>query len=502
MGGRAARTWLERVLVLVASGWIVRRALEGEAFTVDDAYIVVRYAENLVRAGQLAFDVGAKPVEGTTSLVGVAIAAVATAVHASAIGWLKAAGAIAAIAQPFLLRELGRELRAPAPASGLAALASASLAEHGLHAPSGLETELFAAAGLLLLWTGARALRSQRAPAWPAAIAATALVLTRPEGLVPAAILLGLVLLRRRREAVVPVAVGFGAPLAAVTVLRVVHFGALLPNTFHAKAGAFGARIPGEMLGLFLDVALGALVAAATLAVVARVSRVLGPRIRGRTAWLAAASFAVLVVFALAYARAIPIMDYGRRFAFHGLPWMSLLALALFGAAVSTALRLGRRTSLGPAAVALVLVATVTASAHGQARAEAVALHRERALSGVRALYVPAAAWIGEHVARGSLLAVYPDAGLVPLVTGLRTVDFGRLNDAYLAREAKTPSDVAAYFFARDPDALMLTSPGGGVPFDDGAAAILADPRFARRYLLARRFEHGGASLDVYARKP
>src|SRR5262249_20776533 len=98
-------------------------------------------------------------------------------------------------------------------------------------------------------------------------------------------------------------------------------------------------------------------------------------------------------------------------------------------------------------------------------------------------------------------------AGVIPYLVGRRAVDFGKLSDAYLAREARTEGDVADYFFRLRPDALVMThkqgprSPGGFPPAKDAAGdRLLADARFAE-YELARFVATPGFGLGVYVRR-
>ncbi len=82
-------------------------------------------------------------------------------------------------------------------------------------------------------------------------------------------------------------------------------------------------------------------------------------------------------------------------------------------------------------------------------------------------LCAPTATCIVDHTAPNATIAVYPDAGCVPYRSRRRTIDFGRLNDAALARSTRAPADVAAYFFVNDPDVLVASRPRPGELWDD-----------------------------------
>jgi arabinofuranosyltransferase len=103
--------------------------------------------------------------------------------------------------------------------------------------------------------------------------------------------------------------------------------------------------------------------------------------------------------------------------------------------------------------------------------------------------------YLRRHVPGGEWLVVYIDAGAIPFYSGLRTVDFGRLNDKYLTHRRFGPvKERVNYFFSKNPGALVFTSYAWnrvkyGREADDGreADAITSDPRF-ENYALVRRF--------------
>ena len=100
-----------------------------------------------------------------------------------------------------------------------------------------------------------------------------------------------------------------------------------------------------------------------------------------------------------------------------------------------------------------------------------------------------------------AVLACYPDAGIIPYLTRLRTVDFGRLNDTYLARSARSEQDVVDYFFRVRPDALVMTHVGGlSHGFDAAANQLLRDPRFGEYQRVSYRHAKD-AGVALYTRQ-
>jgi hypothetical protein len=208
----------------------------------DDAYISYRYALNLVEGLGLVFNAGER-VEGYTNLLwtlliaaGVALGFAAPSVtHVLSL----ASGAMLLLSSQLHAAQLlpaGRRwLSIAAP---LALLASSSFA---CWTASGLETPLFAAllTFALVAYTASRI-------GWSCVLCVLA-TLTRPEGALAAALLLGSAWVRsvvderpssvRRLLAVSTPCLAFAGYLATHTLFRLYYYADFVPNTFHAKVG-------------------------------------------------------------------------------------------------------------------------------------------------------------------------------------------------------------------------------------------------------------------------
>ena len=498
---------IELAIIIAATTYAIRGLTRAPAWTVDDAWIVARYADNLAQHGRLSWNLDGAAVEGFTSLSSTLVAAVASLFHVAPVGALRAIGVVAFVLSGGLIFVLGRVLRAPPPAAALVAAAHLTMAEHITHATSGLETEPFIALGLVVLIALARALRGPRASVLPLAVAAFVLTMTRPEGAAASVAAMAAVAFSRGndraalRAAARSFGAGFVVPMTATLAWRYLTYGALLPNTFFAKRAGWNAAHIRDLATIanrhFVDLVFVGLAIGLVCAVV-----------RGRTPWLpqrerliALVSLSTLGGVALAYARSEPVMDYAHRFAMHDLPWLDALCLIASAAAMRALRRVPASTPL--ALGALFGLATVSAVLRGVTELPnemtRMAVY-ERSTAG---FYRPMRDWILANTAPSATIAVYPDAGIIPYETRRRTIDFGRLNDAYLAREAHFPEDFVAYFFARDPDVLVVSERGTGRLWDEAADEIVADPRFRERYALVLRrdgpAEH--IALLLYARR-
>ena len=223
-------------MLWVVVGACVAHVLLTAGDTIDDAYISLRYAQNLTRGEGLVFNPGER-VEGYTNFLWVLVAAGAMALRASPELSLVAVSVLAvsvlAVHAVRRARALaGDEPTAPGglPAGVFTGALLATSTGLALHANGGLESVAYAA----LLTLAGSALVDGRARAF-AALTSLAF-LTRPE-----AALLGLLgtawLLRRpRRAETLRDTVGvFALALGPYLAWKLWYYGALLPNTLHAK---------------------------------------------------------------------------------------------------------------------------------------------------------------------------------------------------------------------------------------------------------------------------
>lgn len=536
----AARATAFAVVALLGASLLL--AFTFPAWTVDDAFITYRHAENLALHGDLNWNAGEDPVEGCTGIaLPLAVAAgfrlgldpdvVTDAIGAASLIlsalflWL-AVRAAASAADPIASFD---------PIAALAVLLLLVAPPSAIHWGSGLETTLFSAT---LIGAAALALEAVRGetrdpPGDPSgaspgassrrrvvlelalAPALLLLGLVRPEGAAVGAILaagVGVVRLREGRRAtfgwLARASLGFAIPGAIYFAWRWNHYGAPLPNTFYAKRASEGIDADAaRQLASFLYDSLAAPAAGVALALlVSRGSSTARPArlptlpssdpvdSRGVRVLLVAISFAILLPF-LQYLRSRPVMAYAYRF--HA-PFLPLAYLLFAVAARASWSRLRAAGPLGRGRRA-VLVAGLVALAATQLGL-ALGGHRELRLHArsYRCVLEDEHFLVGdllrEIVPPGESIVVYMDVGAIGFRSKLPIVDFGALNDETLARGGLSDSEKIDHFFARRPAAAVFTSrapdrvqyafEGADVP---PASAILADPRFAE-YRLARVF--------------
>lgn len=200
---------------------------------LDDAWISFRYARNLVDHGVLGYSPTGPPVEGMTNLLWTLLSATWIAAlpevdpifPARLVGGLlhvaTVAGAVGLVAR-----------HAPARPREAAAVAAVLLGASGnlaYYAVSGLETPLWLALAVLSLH-----LLAERRHLL-AGLVLGLLGATRPEGVLVGALLVGLAVATRGRPAA-GLAGSWAVAVGALEAFRLAYYGALVPNTFHAKA--------------------------------------------------------------------------------------------------------------------------------------------------------------------------------------------------------------------------------------------------------------------------
>jgi hypothetical protein len=230
------------------------------AWMSDDAFVSLRYAENLVNGLGLVYNTGER-VEGYTNLLWTLLLAAGFWLGAPPIPTAHCLGILAYVALASCLAHWSwrrhRELRRPfLPLAAALVLVSEDFHEW---ATGGLETMLFTALALqgLLLTRVAAATRRQ---SLAAGLLFGLLVLTRPDGLLFAAVGVlsyGLPAARAPRRTRMAHALWTLAPIAATLAVlvpfKLLYYGELLPTAFYSKSVPHPYYSQGLLyLGLYL----------------------------------------------------------------------------------------------------------------------------------------------------------------------------------------------------------------------------------------------------------
>jgi hypothetical protein len=220
------------------------------AAVAEDAFITFRYAQNLVAGHGFVWNPGEPPVEGYTNFLWLLLSALWLSLGLDPVFWAQLAGVAASLVTLAYVWWCGVQLLGWS--EGEALLPCLLLAVSGpfaTWATGGLETALFGAllvaavAHFASYWRG-----GGRRQLFGCSLALLLATLTRPEGMLVAAVLLGIALLaspgrgsESLRDFAAPVLLGL-ALFAVYVGWRWSTFGYLLPNTFYAKTGGSAAQ--------------------------------------------------------------------------------------------------------------------------------------------------------------------------------------------------------------------------------------------------------------------
>jgi arabinofuranosyltransferase len=446
------------VVVHLTLCWVLR------GFLTDDAWISVRYAENLADGAGPVWNPGGPRTEGFSNPLLVGIEALAHAVGLPAPAAARVVGVASGVACIVLVHAWGRRVVGEA-AAGVGALLTACAAPFAAWAVGGLETLLVA----LVLTAGTLELaRADGGRPWRAAVLFALLPWLRPEGLV---VVLALVaasegpglLLRSTpwRRAARRLAWLAGLPVlsqAALELARWGLYGHLLPNSVLYKSGT------SDELSFVLDKFLAQSAVVVVLALAGAAATGWRPRL-------------LVVPFAVYAVGSLGTLDSANHFSRFFLPVWPQLALLAGVAVVTVAGAVSRLTA------AVLLLATLAAALHvPPGSVVRVDEWQERYMTCRAGARAEVAAWLVESTPPSTTFSV-SDAGLLPARAGGRSAtDAFLLNDPLLQETGPLPPSARAEIVhERRPDVIVLASrdPERLVPLYPTERAVARAPQMA-----------------------
>lgn len=438
-----SRPWM---LTCVPLALFLSLALVCYHCTVDDAFISFRYARNLAEGHGLVFNVGER-VEGFSNPLWVLILSLASAAGMNIVTASKLIGLGCGALTLALLMRLCRGTLSLSRVATFAVLCyTATNISFVYYAISGLETAFYTATMVLMVY-----LLSERKE-MKAGAACAALALTRPEGIlyvIPLA--LGCLFNGRGiRKLLVVLGIPIAA-YAAYTSFRLMYYGTLLPNSYHAKIGAYPASIapPVSRLEVFARYTLKTSTVEWPLLLLALAGAIVF--LRKRTAPMLAGIGAS--VFFVWYSRG----DWMSFWRFYS-PVLPFLAVLLIGALEFARLRLGR-SSLAKVLLVILFVPLLMSSGRTVASIEALR-------SGAHfnpAMHSRTHVQIGQYLAgisSASDVIVANEIGAIGYYTHCTVVDMLGLTDPHVSSILHR-GDLDAYgdyILARQPAFIILNN--------------------------------------------
>jgi len=475
-----------------------------QSWTYDDAYITMRYAENLAHGHGPVFNPGAPPVEGYTCFLWMCLLALGSLLGVDLPLWATGLGMGLSLGALLLLWSAHRVI--PGLHRNAATLATLALGGGSLFATwatSGMEIPLTAFLLLLAFLLHERAKRAPAAllPLLGAALCCALAAMARPDAAL-LAVFLGLDRLLHDLPKKQPHFIAFGLTFAAIFgayfAWRYQYYGWFLPNTFYNKVGGTTEQI---IKGLQYATQFSA---AAFFTLVPALALLFQPRLPGRPTTYA------LPLYLLAHAAYMILVggDYMPSFRFYA-PLLPLLCLAA-GLAIASAHR-----RPWPAIAVALLIAAQNYYYWNHGEKSGINLQKDRVAERGRAVGV----WLQKHAPPDALLATNT-AGSIPFYSKLPTVDMLGLTDATIAHRdihlghrftGHEKSD-GKYVLSRKPDYIQFgSSRGSKKPGFKGDKDIAAQPEFKRDYtyhpvnipdlgtlhLYLRNKEAGGKGLNI-----
>ena len=473
-----------RSAILIVAAW---------PFTVDDAYITLRYAKHLAGGQGLVWNLGERPVEGYSNFLYVLLGAASYRLGLDPIVVYKALGVVALAVSGWLMYRIARQWVGPLPATA-PVIVFTSFYGPSWWAVSGLETLSYVAlvlaaaaasfAGLgYRQWPDTR--RADRSDGWLvlSGLLVAFAAMTHPEGpVVGIAIAVGILIGTRSWRSVAVFAGAAALPYGLYFVWRWSYFDRLLPNPVYCKGG-----YEGYPLWLVEDLA----VHAAPLMLVMAVAG--WRRMDARQL--------IAIVLVLAYLCLLvgvdPILAQGSR---HALAPLAVLVAV----ACATALARCSSTAGSAATVLLMCVSTLLMlRLPGELRENGLSYaRRTEARVGI-------GRWIDQTIPAGDSY-VMGDAGVVTLPTERRMIDAYCLNSAVMTLPPinRSGARYADWILRQNPGVIVVPSYSSDSlevhPYMGVFPALVGAQVFLTRYQHVRTVSVPGTIFQywIYVRRP
>ena len=457
-------------------------------WVIDDAFILFRYAENFANGGEINWNLGENPTEGYTGIALLTLIAIAMKVGISPILATHIIGIFFFFCGGIFLLLILRGFNI----GSVVALSLYFTAPFmPIHAWSGLETTMFTTLVLFSIY----AFTSKRQGLFIFSI--LSLSFTRPEG-----VLLSIILLSLFRPITLNLLLLYILPCSLYFIWRWAYYGQLLPNTFYAKYIATG--FVSENVSSLRELSQVYLIKPALLGLICITwsSVKMNKRII-----IGVAIFSAIAI--VNYLSCELVMNYSYRFF---IPFYVLVVLTVGGILA--------RTKVDLKVVLLVALLIVPQVTQGRKRIGKIKEYAKTHYNMLQEEHIEAGKFLRDNIPPEEWIIVHSDAGSIPYYSKLKTVDFGRLNNEYLARnypyletkqhfskvrisskEKKKESDVqdeikveyhfeeiVDYFYSFNAGAIVFTSYDfDRVSHGPEARHIIEDNRFTH-YALVKKF--------------
>lgn len=485
-------------------------------WTVDDAFIVFRYAENFVKHGEINWNVGQDPVEGYTGIAWLLLNSLGILIGFSPLVFSKFLGITFYYLTFLMLFLIAKRLNF----NHLFTVILLSLYIFNpafyTHALSGLETIMFIFFTLLSLYFYSGViLHKKTGEEIPFFMSLLLTSLTRPEGIAYSFVLIAGYLydkgLKDLRNWKLPLFT-YLIPFLAYFTWRATYYGRFFPNTFYAKLNQpfdFFDQLKGFILFskdnyfflipiaiyLFLPV-IGSWYFANRDSFGKKLNIFIFPLLATLPAYIV-------------YFKSWLVMNYADRFYLHFAMIHIILALFIGSEGYITMKKknvINNDLDYTGRKVGFYLILLISALFFFIVFAGSF-IENTNYCASYKDLLNNEHVQVGKDLKKllpdNSWIACIRDAGAVPYYSKLKAVDFGLLNDEYLTTVDPSGPEALNYLFSKDPAAIVITSvstesishPINWINKFNGM--ILADRRFQDNYFLYKVYKPAGSAKDL-----
>lgn len=509
---------IEKILIgaaLIYAIWIV---IIFPKWTVDDAFITFRYAENLANHGVLSWNISGAHVEGYTGIALPVILAGFIKLGISPVLTSHLIGLVFFFLSGILLWLIFRKLNVSILVSGIVIFLFATNQVLFTHAFSGLETVMFL--GIILASIYAFLIRiSTKKYSFKydlyLSLSLFLASLIRPEGLALSIVFFCTAFFfiykhnkEKTRKFVTGFLLFYLIPSLFYFYWRWNYYGYLLPNTYYIKStSGFSFSNFGDTSRFFRTFFAVPLVGA--FMIISSEMDWLWDKIKlffdKKIIYLVVANFIFVFLLLLEVFHSHLTMNYAGRFYIPFLPaiWILIALLLEFGYRALLEAKIKRPLGYIFTLCFLgILILYQTLFQISKIKEEYNFAENYKLL--LETEHISIGKLLKDIIPSSEKLTVYMDAGAIPYFSQLQSVDFGGLNDLILAHDKLTPVERIDYFFSSRPGAVVFTSSSPDRLDNPETQTMVDDPRF-KNYTLFKVYSYPNSDVAyselVYLRK-
>lgn len=477
-------------------------------YTIDDAYIYYRYADNFAKHGQLNWNVGEPPVEGYT---GVALAiALSGFIKAglSPVTMSHVIGIVSYFLGLLMLFLILRRLKIGTVGTISGLFLYCTIPILFTHALSGLDTMpflgLYLTGAFLFLGVIEPSKFNQRLKEIIFFLVLLILSLTRPEGVALCGLFLAAAFYIKRaedrkmlRQYVFGFIIFYLLPASVYFVWRYNYYGQLLPNTFYVKTNV-GFSISNLLDLVRFLIRYFALPIGVCVVLFSAEMDLVWKKIKNKEFFhnnkflvvFLSVNLIFVLLLILQFTHSHLSMNYAARFYVPILPllWI-VVALGIdYGWKAIRQMKDDNPLRYKFFIIFLIFATSYQFAFHlSKLKGEVKFAHDYKVLLDVE--HISIGKTLKKIVPANEWLISYMDAGAVPYFSGLRTIDYGGLSDRFLANWKLTDVERVDYFYSVNPGAAVFTS-NSMEKLDYGLEVerISSDPRF-KSYILIKKYK-------------